>query len=85
MVYGKETITGHIKNLSYNLLIFNQRVSSSRDEGWEMSARGWDTIGHGREMHGDKRRQNSFLFSFYLLKSNDYAVGIQQTNGANVW
>ena len=70
-----------------------------------MGTRGWDTIGHGREMHGDKRhgreihgdkrhgqemhgdkrRQNSFLFSFYLLKSNDYAVGIQQTNGANVW
>ena len=26
-----------------------------------------------------------FFFFFYLLKNNDYTVGIQQTNGANVW
>ena len=61
-----------------------------------MGTRGWDTIGHGREMHGGRQetwtgdawRQETaefiFLF-FYLLKNNDYTVGIQQTNGANVW
>ena len=67
MVYGKETITGHIKKLSYNLLIFNQRVSSSRDEGWEMGTRGWDTIGHGREIHGGRQETAEFIFVFFLF------------------